>query len=298
LLEEMRIKLSSTVSDLLGVSGTHILTGLADGETDPAKLAALAEPTLRATPEQLCDALSNAPVIKPSYRYLLRQYLERIRLCDRHIEELAQALAECLKPHESAVARLAEVPGLGVDSAQQIIAEVGPKAAVFPSDGDLCSWVGTCPGKEESAEKSKSDRSPKGNGSCAAFSTRPPTRRSSRKVRFLKPITFVSEAEIPKNTKPPYGPSPTACAVSCGSFSTAKCVMRSADARPIKRRVNTEPGVYYANFARLATPCRLYRNYPLRRASPDSRGDGFRRCRFFHLPLFSMVQRQCQNSVG
>ena len=45
--------------------------------------------------------------------------------------------------------RLAEVPGLGVDSAQQIIAEVGAKAATFPSAKNLVSWVGACPGDEE-----------------------------------------------------------------------------------------------------------------------------------------------------
>src|SRR5262249_18033559 len=60
-------------------------------------------------------------------------------------------------------AALAEVPGLGVDSAQQIIAEVGPTAATFPSAKCLASWVGTCPGVEESAEVSNSSRSPKGN---------------------------------------------------------------------------------------------------------------------------------------
>jgi Transposase IS116/IS110/IS902 family len=38
-------------------------------------------------------------------------------------------------------ALLAEVPGLGVDSAQQILAEVGPTAATFPSAGQLASWV-------------------------------------------------------------------------------------------------------------------------------------------------------------
>src|SRR5215470_20416463 len=43
LLEEMRIKLSSVVSDLLGVSGVRILRALARGESDPKKLAALGE---------------------------------------------------------------------------------------------------------------------------------------------------------------------------------------------------------------------------------------------------------------
>ena len=59
--------------------------------------------------------------------------------------------------------RLAEVPGYGVASAQQVIAEVGPAAATFPSPGQLSSWVGICPGREESAAVSKNNRSPKGN---------------------------------------------------------------------------------------------------------------------------------------
>src|SRR5262249_11690348 len=61
------------------------------------------------------------------------------------------------------VQRLAEIPGLGVDSAQQIIAEVGVTAATFPSERDLASWVGACPGDNETAGVSHGHRSPKGN---------------------------------------------------------------------------------------------------------------------------------------
>ncbi len=57
LLEEAHIKLSSLVSDLLGLSARRMLKALAEGETDPAALAALADERLRAVPEQLCDAL-------------------------------------------------------------------------------------------------------------------------------------------------------------------------------------------------------------------------------------------------
>src|SRR6185436_10013176 len=57
LLEEAHLKLSSLVSDLLGVSARRMLKALAEGETNPASLAALADRRLRATPEQLCDAL-------------------------------------------------------------------------------------------------------------------------------------------------------------------------------------------------------------------------------------------------
>jgi transposase len=61
------------------------------------------------------------------------------------------------------VERVAEVPGFGVDSAVQMIAEVGAGAATFASAKELSSWVGVCPGSEESAGESKSTRSPKGN---------------------------------------------------------------------------------------------------------------------------------------
>jgi len=57
LLEEAHLKLSSLVSDLLGLSARRMLAALADGETDAATLAALADRHLRATPAQLCDAL-------------------------------------------------------------------------------------------------------------------------------------------------------------------------------------------------------------------------------------------------
>ena len=163
LLEETHIKLSSLVSDLLGVSARRMLKALADGETNPAALAALAHQKLRATPEQLCDALGACTELKPVYRRLLKMALEQLQFLEQQIGQLDQELATLLHPHQDAVQRLAEVPGLGVDSAQQIIAEVGPAAATFPSGEQLSSWVGACPGDEESAGVNYSNRSPKGN---------------------------------------------------------------------------------------------------------------------------------------
>ena len=72
-------------------------------------------------------------------------------------------IAEAMKAHEDAVVRLSELPGLGVDSAQQIIAEIGPHAESFPSAGQRASWVGVCPGLQESAGQSSSNRSAQGN---------------------------------------------------------------------------------------------------------------------------------------
>jgi transposase len=163
LLEETHIKLSSFVSDLLGVSARRMLEALADGETDPNTLAALADRKLRATQEQLRDALSASAELSPVYRRLLKMMLEELQLIEKQIGQLDQEMASLLNQHQEAVKRLAEVPGLGVDSAQQIIAEVGATAATFPSEKQLSSWVGTCPGDEESAGVSYSHRSPQGN---------------------------------------------------------------------------------------------------------------------------------------
>jgi transposase len=124
LLEECPIKLSSVVSDLLGASGQRILYAIAAGETDLAQLRALGDKRLHATDEELRDALNGQP--QPLHRRLLKLYLERLNLIEGQIAELEKMIAEAMKAHEDAVVRLSELPGLGVDSAQQIIAEIGP----------------------------------------------------------------------------------------------------------------------------------------------------------------------------
>ena len=163
LLEQAHIKLSSLVSDLLGVSARRMLKAIAEGETDPAALAALADYRLRATPEQLRDALGACGQLHGVYRRLLKMALEELKLMEEQIEQLDGEASELLQQHKDAVQRVAEVPGWGVDSAIQAIAEVGPKAAPFESDKKMSSWVGACPGEEESAGESQSTRSPKGN---------------------------------------------------------------------------------------------------------------------------------------
>jgi transposase len=161
LLEEMRIKLSIVVSDLFGVSGLRILHALANGETDATSLASLADGRLKCTEEQLVETLTARS--HPIHRHVLAIELERLRLLNEQIAKLNSLIAQAMKPHQHVVVRLAEVPGLGIDSTQQIIAEVGVTASTFSSAAELISWVGTCPGKEESAEQNSSSRSAKGN---------------------------------------------------------------------------------------------------------------------------------------
>jgi hypothetical protein len=55
----------------------------------------------------------------------MKLHLERLKLLDERIEQLSQMSATALNRHRDAVAPLAVVPGSGVNSAQQKIAEVG-----------------------------------------------------------------------------------------------------------------------------------------------------------------------------
>src|SRR6202049_4214653 len=120
LLDETHIKLSGLVSDLRGASARRMLQALADGETDPAALASLADQRLRATSAQLRDALGACTELNPVYRRLVKMALAELQFLEQQIAQLEQEIAHLLRPHEDAVKRLAEVPGLGVDSAQQI----------------------------------------------------------------------------------------------------------------------------------------------------------------------------------
>ena len=161
LLEQGRIKLSSAVSDLLGASGRRILRALANGQTDPAVLAALGDSHLKCGLPVLVDALTGS--MNPILCRLLAQHLDRVELLDTQIEELNKQAAAELLQYQDTVTRLIEIPGIGAEAAQEILAEIGPNAAAFPSAAQMASWIGVCPGSNESAGQNHSGRCAKGN---------------------------------------------------------------------------------------------------------------------------------------
>jgi transposase len=163
LLETAGIKISGYLSDLLGVSGRRMLDALAAGETDAQALAALADARVRASNEELEAALEGT--LSLTQRLVLKQQLNRVRLLEQFIEELSSLLQESLQKHREAITRLCAVPGIAVCAAEQMVAELGPEAAAFASERRVASWVGVCPGREESAGKSRSNATPPGNRS-------------------------------------------------------------------------------------------------------------------------------------
>jgi len=161
LLEQAQVKLSSVVTDILGKSGRRMLDALTEGIQDQVELARLGDRRLRANKEELADALSGR--LTEAQRIVLKLYLQQIDHIERQITDLEQVLEAALAQHLNAIERLCEIPGISVRTAQQIIAEIGPRAEAFASAGKLASWVAVCPGQQESAGVCVSSRSAKGN---------------------------------------------------------------------------------------------------------------------------------------
>jgi transposase len=163
LLEEAHIKLSSMVSDLFGLSGQRMLLAIAAGESQPEALAKLAHCTVQATPEQLADALAGCTQMKPAYRTMIGMAMAQLQMLDAQMLEVGRLTAKLMESHQSVIERLCGIPGIGPEAAQQIVAEIGPRAKAFGSAKELASWIGVCPGQEQSADQTRSTRSPKGN---------------------------------------------------------------------------------------------------------------------------------------
>jgi transposase len=160
-LEEANIKLDSLLSDILGKSGRAILAALIAGEADPVRLAALAHPGVKASQEQLRDALRGR--VSEHHRFLLHLHLEQIDRLDGAIAAIDQRVEANLGSFRDAVEVVRSAPGIRHISAQAIVAEIGIDMSRFPTAGHLLSWVGLCPRQDESAGKRRSTRLRRGN---------------------------------------------------------------------------------------------------------------------------------------
>jgi len=161
LLEDAGIKLSAVASDILGVSGRLMLEALIAGDRDPAALADLAKRRLRSKIPQLTEALRGR--FTEHHAFLARVHLD---LIDRHTDALDQLTARIevmMEPFQGFRDLICTIPGIGVATADVIVAETGADMSRFPTAKHLASWAGTTPGNNESAGKVKSSRTRPGN---------------------------------------------------------------------------------------------------------------------------------------
>jgi transposase len=160
-LEDSNLKLTSVLTDVMGVSGRSMLTALVQGTTDPAVLAELARGRLRKKLPDLRRALAGR--FRRHHAFLVEQILAKIDYLDEALERLNAEIDERLIPFEPVLARLDTIPGVNRTVAISIIAETGGDMRRFATAGHLCSWAAVCPGQNESAGKRRSGKTRDGN---------------------------------------------------------------------------------------------------------------------------------------
>lgn len=160
-LEEAGCKLSSVLSDVMGLSGRAILEALCAGESDPVRLAKLMHPGVHATQEQVVAALTAD--VREHHRFLLRELLSLIEAQDHTIKHLEQEIERHLHPFEEQITRCEQITGISQQVVHVLMAEVGTDLSRFPDAEHLSSWAGVCPGHNESAGKRLSGRCKQGN---------------------------------------------------------------------------------------------------------------------------------------
>lgn len=162
-LEDTGMKLPSVLCDITGASGRAIITALIDGERDPEALAELAIRRARRKIPALIEALDGT--FTEHHAFMCRHYLEAIDHLTAVSEQLDARIAALLTrlERDQDIDNLDTIPGIDPAAAQIIIAETGGDMAQFATAGHLASWIGVCPGLNESAGVTKSARTRHGN---------------------------------------------------------------------------------------------------------------------------------------
>jgi transposase len=160
ILQDANIKLSSVLSDPMGVSGRRMLAAIVAGETDAAKIAELGSSRLECGRGALIEALSGR--VSEHHRYLLGWHLRLLDEIEARIAELDARIEAQIAPFRAAIQQLMGVPGVKETAAPAIIAEIGVDMSIFPSAGHLLSWARIVPRLDESAGKKRSRRVKRG----------------------------------------------------------------------------------------------------------------------------------------
>jgi len=162
MLEGANIKLSSIVDDVLGKSSRKLLEAALEGEPiTEITIEGMLYRKMKGKSALLVDAMDG--VLSKTQRLLIKAVLDHIDDMTRRIADLDDIIRGEMEKYDKAIKRLDQIPGVGVSSAQTILAEIGLDMDRFPTAGHLAVWAGVCPGNNVSAGKSMSGKTRKGN---------------------------------------------------------------------------------------------------------------------------------------
>lgn len=160
-LEGANIKLSSVATDITGVSGRSILEAMISGVEDPKVLADMAKARLRNKRASLEEALNG--LFGTTQRALVASQLRHLDFLDSEIAQLSNNISGRTEHIEESIQRLDTIPGVGRQTAEEILIEIGTDMSRFATAQHLASWARVCPGNNESAGKHRSGRTGHGN---------------------------------------------------------------------------------------------------------------------------------------
>ena len=154
------IRLGVVVSDVHGQSARAMVKALIAGH--PAhEVLDLASKRLKAGREELFDALEGE--LTASHCFVLDELMRHIEEIEARIARFDARLLEGLGPEHNTLVLLQTLPGVNLIGAAMLLVEIGNDMDAFGSANRLASWIGICPGNNESAGKRKSGRVRKGN---------------------------------------------------------------------------------------------------------------------------------------
>ena len=160
-LADSGIRLSAVVSDLHGKTARQLVDGLLLGKTPEELLALCDTHRLHASREELLDALQGD--LTPEHVFVGTHLQRHIAILEADIAAFDQRLLDGLGDYRELLVFLQTLPGVDRVGAAMLLVEIGDDMSVFGSAERLASWVGLCPGNNESAGKKKSGRIRKGN---------------------------------------------------------------------------------------------------------------------------------------
>jgi len=167
MLEGANIKLTSVVDDVLSKSSRTLLEAAIAGEpiTD-ITIEGMLKGRIKGKSALLVDAMDG--VLSKTQRLLIKAVLDHIDDMTRRISDLDDIIKGEMEKYDEAIRRLDTIPGIGIQSAQTILAEIGRDMSRFPTAGHLAVWAGVCPGNNISAGKNRSGKTRKGNQTLRA----------------------------------------------------------------------------------------------------------------------------------
>lgn len=161
LFETAGVKLSSVLSDLMGLTGRCIIEAMIAGEDSPERLSWKVKGSLRKKEKQVKESLKGS--FHAFHRMMLESLYGQYQFLSSQISGFEGKLTEYMRPYSAQAELLCAIPGVDRIVAWSLIAELGADMSVFPSADHCASWAGLVPGQDESAGKQRSTRCKKGN---------------------------------------------------------------------------------------------------------------------------------------